>query len=1129
MSQKVTIRFCAREYKYHYDCLRIHGDTENLLIPIHAYPVINKVDFPKQLSFGNCPLSEPAHKTITLRCSIPVSFAYEIEVVQPHPYFNIQPLKGVIPADGSIDIRVSFDSITLGTCTTVVRLLIAQHNFTPIETVINARAVSGLIENRELIEVEKNLAEELLRTSTAMASSTKVKTMKGSMTATAPGSTAPGPKKGKRGGKRGVTYRDPVALVLEKTFKSTDIGTTLTKALPDTHLLGSKVPHMNASGIADVIGSKKITQPLNPRGVGSGKGMDAGAEWATMHSRKVSESKSKHGLTGTAAGGGGGGTGSYPGEEEKSEKVVEGLRIPPQLGSVAAVNFVLTQEIGKLKPKDLKIAIEKNRAVRKVQAEEQQKIRDEGGGGTGGELDLRAVLADEKLNLEKGDPFKRQLREMAFLADVDELKTMEIEKGFRVSEEFLGSSMLSEEDLQTVRDQRRVLGQHRARTEWRKSQKRMRKEHFLPLSEVVRAGAPIREAPVDGKPQETPLPSSFDTNKNDIWSKRMHSLRKLISCVSKYIIQQRVMKRYHGLMDRFADHGVVDIESAKAFVAADAAAFHRPLVPKQKQTNNRILDKTDNLEDYTLAQVICSMPNQALEKRKLAEQANLTTYTFNKNMTRRVLFPKFIIDEGSTRKKIIPVSVDDPMGFDDRTFFPLKTRADFIDMHYHAEDVPPPPLYFLPADSTYLPRQMGASEEKLVRPAADFDMTSEDISGLAELDSLFSLSKFPLPPPSGLFGVPSELDQEHKSQVQFESTEQEDEEALLKDRGGRYEDASIQLESEFELDSAPSWLTDTRGLQPGQYHLEPSADPDVYRTRPEFRTYMSQLDSKEIDPDYDLRPGKILKYEPDSSFRTDLLSKPGFLSAHTYILGSYASRIRDPPPPPGPTITNFYMPDQDRHCSGLFCFANDHTRATMDPDPEMAPLQSRLAREDYLTDSESDDEDGYVSEVVTLTQVRALLQAHKPAADEEGEEDHSKGAKGAKKGAKTEPPKSKAEVEVQEPPESKVEDDDAFSTLGDDKKKHDQVELIRDRKMLDYNLFINNARKAKMDIFTDKLKAISESCACPLQALEVQLPLHHYEDELLAVLDDQVPELSNSFVEQDLSASRSTSPTKELR
>ena len=76
MSQKVTIKFRAQEYKYYYDSLRIQGDIENLLIPIHAYPVINKVDFPKQISFGNAPLAEPAHKVnsmcMTCNISIPV-------------------------------------------------------------------------------------------------------------------------------------------------------------------------------------------------------------------------------------------------------------------------------------------------------------------------------------------------------------------------------------------------------------------------------------------------------------------------------------------------------------------------------------------------------------------------------------------------------------------------------------------------------------------------------------------------------------------------------------------------------------------------------------------------------------------------------------------------------------------------------------------------------------------------------------------------------------------------------------------------------------------------------------------------------------------------------------------------
>ena len=52
------------------------------------------------------------------------------------------------------------------------------------------------------------------------------------------------------------------------------------------------------------------------------------------------------------------------------------------------MNFVLTQEPGKLKPKDLKVAIENSRREREARAEEQAKIREEG--GAAGQLDLRA-------------------------------------------------------------------------------------------------------------------------------------------------------------------------------------------------------------------------------------------------------------------------------------------------------------------------------------------------------------------------------------------------------------------------------------------------------------------------------------------------------------------------------------------------------------------------------------------------------------------------------------------------------------------------------------------------------------------------------------------------------------------
>ncbi|CAN0468325.1 unnamed protein product, partial [Scytosiphon promiscuus] len=55
--------------------------------------------------------------------------------------------------------------------------------------------------------------------------------------------------------------------------------------------------------------------------------------------------------------------------------VVEGLVIPARLDTVQATNFVLTQQPGKLKPKDLKEAIRRTRADRQQQLQEQEALR----------------------------------------------------------------------------------------------------------------------------------------------------------------------------------------------------------------------------------------------------------------------------------------------------------------------------------------------------------------------------------------------------------------------------------------------------------------------------------------------------------------------------------------------------------------------------------------------------------------------------------------------------------------------------------------------------------------------------------------------------------------------------------
>ena len=57
MSEDIYIQFTPNdEFKYFYDAIRIHCEGDKILIPVHAFPVINsKKDtlLPRQIDMGN--------------------------------------------------------------------------------------------------------------------------------------------------------------------------------------------------------------------------------------------------------------------------------------------------------------------------------------------------------------------------------------------------------------------------------------------------------------------------------------------------------------------------------------------------------------------------------------------------------------------------------------------------------------------------------------------------------------------------------------------------------------------------------------------------------------------------------------------------------------------------------------------------------------------------------------------------------------------------------------------------------------------------------------------------------------------------------------------------------------------
>lgn len=116
------------------------------------------------------------------------------------------------------------------------------------------------------------------------------------------------------------------------------------------------------------------------------------------------------------------------------------------------------------------------------------------------------------------------------------------------------------------------------------------------------------------------------------------------------------------------------------------------------------------------------------------------------------------------------------------------------------------------------------------------------------------------------------------------------------------------------------------------------------------------------------------------------MNQLGFASVNTYLLGEHESRNKSDPPPPGPTISDFYTQSSDRHKSGMWAFANDHLRGTFEPDSDVPPLQTKQDVADYLTDSESDDEDEYEDTRPTISRVKSILRPSQIANEANEEE-----------------------------------------------------------------------------------------------------------------------------------------------
>ena len=136
MSEDIYVQFTPNdEYKYFYDCIRIHCEGDKILIPIHAYPVINsKKDslLPKQIDMGTgCKVGLSYTKTVDVKSNCPVTFEYEIRDLTPHPDIKVNPANGDLYGNSNTQITFIYNPTTFTTADAEFEIRTSEFDFKP--------------------------------------------------------------------------------------------------------------------------------------------------------------------------------------------------------------------------------------------------------------------------------------------------------------------------------------------------------------------------------------------------------------------------------------------------------------------------------------------------------------------------------------------------------------------------------------------------------------------------------------------------------------------------------------------------------------------------------------------------------------------------------------------------------------------------------------------------------------------------------------------------------------------------------------------------------------------------------------------------------------------------------------
>ena len=369
-SETITVAFTPMDgVRYYYDCCRVHAEAvPGLVLPVHAYPVMNEVSFPKSIDFGACVVGETRTRKVAMTCAAPIAFEYELirrdektsrTVNDPgvrrkqrwrdkdsgdkaSACFSVTPSFGIVPAEGSATVSVTFSPTTAATATLELEVRVAQFGFEPF--VCRVRGVG----------FPANVPREL-------------RPSRDQSVNFAPGA----PRSGLENGPEDAARYDPRTPAVRKPKPPE------TKPLRADALVAAF--ELRAAGYAKADAEALVKRGIGPRG----RKLSARAVCAP---RDVSSPETLDGEDASASDGdeGRGGDG-----DQSAEELIDGVFVPRKLRGASDFARVLSQKPGKLRVKD----IEKAMAARDSRARAAATLRTSVATAAGAVAKMKAAAA----------------------------------------------------------------------------------------------------------------------------------------------------------------------------------------------------------------------------------------------------------------------------------------------------------------------------------------------------------------------------------------------------------------------------------------------------------------------------------------------------------------------------------------------------------------------------------------------------------------------------------------------------------------------------------------------------------------------------------------------------------------